>query len=83
MKNFVKSHETTIAIIGSTVAIIATLMGGMWSVQSDYNSKFLQMQSDYNSKFTQAIQKLGDIDSQSRVRDKDLEIKIAVMNKEK
>lgn len=63
VKDAFLKHEATITTLGSTVAIIAVIVGAVWMVsqqlmqqQSDYNSKFLQQQAEYNAKFNTAVQ---------------------------
>lgn len=67
MKDLIKKHEATITTLGSTIAIIAVIVGAVWMVsqqlmqqQSDYNAKFLHQQAEYNAKFNAAIKESND-----------------------
>lgn len=71
-QSFIKKHEPTIAILLSTVAIIFTVVFGGWSIQKDYNDKFIELQKQFNT----TIEKIGKVDGDARVRDKELELLI-------
>lgn len=75
MKSFVEKYQTALAVIGSTIAIIAVIVGSMWTMLSRSDDKFLEQQKQ----FTEMVEKIGKVDSEARLRDKDLDHKLELL----
>ncbi|MCE7567562.1 hypothetical protein LZS85_15670 [Aliivibrio fischeri] len=65
---------------GGIVLIIATIVGCSWWLQSTLNDIRVDQQKEFKEQqkqFTEIVEKIGNVDTNSKVRDKDLELMIA------
>ncbi len=77
VNNFIKNNGGVIAVVSSILFCGWWITSNMANLQIDQSERFQKQNEMFQKQFTEMIEKIGKIDADSRVRDKELEILIA------
>ncbi|QQX82703.1 hypothetical protein JK628_23105 (plasmid) [Shewanella sp. KX20019] len=77
VRKFINDNGGIIAVVTAILAVGLWVTTSISNVQLEQSKRFEEQNKQYQQQFTEMVEKIGKIDGDARVRDKEIELLIA------